>query len=179
MRGESSLPASGVDKAALAFSVLDTRTAEVVNRRLTIGERMLLRQGLARTRDASDSQRYAAVRALARSLQRGMEWPRPSIHDDADCPFHIVLSHPFERAVDVLRRMAERDALEVAVTLCHLPTKERDDIWNALSPDAHAAVIVALEDVHGVSTTRTRAYARDMAARLSRSLRAPSRGLST
>lgn len=170
MPGEQSLP-SGVDKAALAFSVLSSRTAEVVNQRLTSGERMLLRQGLARMSAASDSERFAAARALANNLERGMAWPRPSIHDDADCPFHIVLSHTFDRAVDVLQRIAERDALEAAVTLCHLPKNERNDLWNAMSTETQSAVAKALNDVHGVSTTRTRAYARDIAARLSRSMR--------
>jgi hypothetical protein len=171
MAGEQSLPRSGVERAALAFSVLSSATADVVNRHLTIGERMLLREGLARTRDATDRQRYDAARALARDIRGGITWPRPSIHDDADCPFRIVLSHSFERAVDVLQRIAERDPLEVAVTLCHLPANERNDLWDAMSPEAHAAIVVALNEVHGVSTTLTRTYARDIAARLSRSMR--------
>ena len=82
-----------------------------------------------------------------------------------------MLAHPFDRALDVLQRLAQRDPLEAAVTLCHLPEKERTDLWNAMSAEVHASVSIALNDVHGVSTTRTRGYARDIAARLSRSMR--------
>jgi len=71
------LPPSKVDRAALAFSVLSTNCASDVNRRLSISERMRLREGLTRVRDASDEQRHAAARLLAREVTRGMDWPRP------------------------------------------------------------------------------------------------------
>ncbi len=57
------------------------------------------------------------------------------------------------------------------MTLCHLPGAFRDELWNGLSHDAHGAIITALEEVHSVSTVRTRAYARDITTRLSRSIR--------
>jgi hypothetical protein len=174
MAGEPPLPPSGADRAALAFSILSARTADRVNRRLTVSERLRLRDALARTSNASDEERFAAVRLLARSVRRGMEWPRPSIHDDADCPFHVVLNHPTARVIDILERIAEREPLEVAVTLCHLPPEPRATLWNAMTSEAHAAVIPALDEVHGVSTTRTRAYARDINARLSRAIRTSS-----
>src|SRR4051794_32339056 len=89
----SGLPPSKTDQAALAFSLLSAKCAEVVNRRLSVGERMRLREGLSRVRDASDEQRHAAIRMLAREVKRGMEWPRPSMHDEADCPFTPIASH--------------------------------------------------------------------------------------
>jgi len=49
------------DRAALAFSLLPTRTADLVNRRLTVAERKRLREGLTRTRDATDAERHAAA----------------------------------------------------------------------------------------------------------------------
>src|SRR5262249_19227228 len=110
------LPGSSVDRAALAFSVLSTRSAEQITRHLSLSERHRLREGLARVRNASDEQRVAAVRALAGAVRHGMSWPRPSVHDDADCPFRIVSSHPRARVVDVFERIAVREPLEVAVT---------------------------------------------------------------
>ena len=172
MSGSETLHGSGIDRAALAFSVLPTRCAETVNERLTIGERLRLREGLSRTRGASDGQRMEAFRALAMAVDRGFQWPRPSAHDDADCPFRVAVeSHPRQRAVEVLERVHKREPLEAAVTLCHLPGALRDELWNGLSSDAQSAIIIALEEVHDVSTVRTRAYARDITTRLSRSIR--------
>jgi hypothetical protein len=171
-QGEEALRGSGIDRAALAFSVLPTRCAETVNQRLTLSERVRLREGLSRVRECSDSQRLDAFRALARAVDRGFQWPRPSVHDETDCPFRIAVEqHPRARAIEVLERTTRRDALEVAVTLCHLPGALRDELWSALSTDARGAVIPALDEVHTVSTVRTRAYARDIATRLSRSIR--------
>ncbi len=169
--GQQTLHGSGVERAALAFSVLPTRCVDVVNKRLTISERMRLREALSRVRDASDGQRLDAFRALATAVDRGFQWPRPSVHDEADCPFRIVESHPRARVVEMLERVAAREALEVAVTFCHLSGELREELWNALSTDAHGAIITALEDVHAVSTVRTRAYARDITTRLSRAIR--------
>jgi len=162
---------SGVERAALAFSILPASCADVVNRRLTIGERARLREGMSRVRDASDRDRVAAIRALAISVARGMEWPRPASHNEADCPFNVVASQPRARVVDVLERMAAREPLEAAVALCHLPAAPRESFWRGLSPEAHAAIVYVLDDVHNVSTVATRAYARDITARLSRERR--------
>jgi hypothetical protein len=170
--GQETLHGSGMDRAALAFSIMPSRAAETVNQRLTISERMRLREGLSRVHDASDGQRMDALRALARAVDSGFQWPRPSVHDEAECPFRLAVeSHPRQRAVDVLERVTAREALEAAVTLCHLPGALRDELWNGLSTDARGAIITALEEVHGVSTVRTRAYARDITTRLSRSIR--------
>jgi hypothetical protein len=171
MRDDSSVIDSGVDRAALAFSLLPKDTAEVVNRRLSVGERMRLREGLSRMRDASDAQRMAAIRALATSVKRGLEWPRPSVHDESDCPFTIVVNQPRALVVDMLERIAAREPLEVAVTLCHLPAEPRETFWQALSAEARSNVLASLDEVHFVSTVRTRSYARDITARLSRERR--------
>jgi hypothetical protein len=169
--GPPPLPPSGVDRAALAFSILPAKCADVVNRRLTVVERMRLREGLARVRSATDDERLAAIKALATEVDQGMNWPRPSMHDDADCPFRVVESHPRARVIDVLERIAAREPLEVAVTLCHLSGGVREELWHGLSSDARAAIMPELDDVHGVSSVRTRAYARDIAARTSRAIR--------
>ena len=170
--GQPTHGGTGVEQAALAFSILPTRCADVVNKRLTISERSRLREALSRVSDASDGQRMQAFRALAVAVNSGFQWPRPSVHDEADCPFQVAAqSHPRQRVIDVLERIAVRDALEVAVTLCHLSGALREEIWNELSTEAHGAIITALEDVHGVSTVRTRAYARDITTRLSRAIR--------
>jgi hypothetical protein len=165
------LPPSKVDRAALAFSVLSTNCATVVNRRLSISERMRLREGLTRVRDAPDEQRHAAVRLLAKEVTRGMDWPRPSSHDDKDCPFHVVLSHPRQRVVEIFERMSQRDPLKVAVAMCHLPAEPRKELWAGLSKDAQGPIHQALDDVHGVSTVATRAIARDLTNRLGRAIR--------
>ena len=165
------LPQSRVDRAALAFSLLSTSCASSVNRRLSISERMRLREGLTRVRDASDEQRQAAVLLLAREVTRGMDWPRPSAHDDKDCPFHVALSHPRQRVVDIFERIAQRDPLKVAVAMCHLPADVRKELWGAMSKDAQGPVYQALDDVHGVSTVATRAIARDITTRLGRAVR--------
>jgi hypothetical protein len=165
----SSLP--GVDKAALAFSVLPTRCADVVSQRLTLAERVRLRDGLARVRDADDRLRMDAFRALAHAVDSGLQWPRPSVHDESDCPFAVVETHPRARVLEVFERVAAREALEIAVTLCHLKSGLREEIWAALSMEAQGAIVPALEEVHGISTVRTRAYARDITTRLSRAVR--------
>ena len=162
-----------VERAALAFSLLPTKCAEVVNRRLTIGERMRLREGLAQVRSATDYQRMEAFRALAKAVKGGMEWPRPSIHDEATCPFNVVGSHQRARVIEVFERVAVREPLEVAVALCHTNEQLRTELWTRMSPEARAAVSAILQEVHLVSNVRTRAFARDITARLTRAVRRP------
>jgi len=130
---------------------------------------------LSRMRDATDEQRYAAARLLAREVKRGMEWPRPSMHDEADCPFNVVASHSRPRAIEVFERVAAREPLEVAVALCHLSAQVRDEIWNELSPGARNSVMPILDAVHLVSNVATRSYARDIEQRLGRAMRRVSR----
>jgi hypothetical protein len=175
MAGEpgTSLPASGVERAALAYSALPTQCADTVNQRLTVAERVRLREGLTRVRNATDEQRKEAVRLLAEHVKRGRGWPRPAVHDDADCPFRIVQAHPRPAVIEVLERIVRREPLAVAVTLCHLPGIVRDEIWDALSDEARAAVEAVLGEVFLVSPGRTRTYARDLATRLTRAMRAP------
>jgi len=166
---------SVADQAALAFSKLSTNTAEIVNRRLSIGERKLLREGLARTRGATDAQRDAAFRALGRAVLKGLEWPVPSAHDEADCPFTPIGLQPRFLVVDVLERIAHRDPIQAVVTLCHLGPDVRDEIWGRLTPQARAIIKPRVHEVHIVSTAKTKDYARDVNARLSRAIRFPSK----
>jgi hypothetical protein len=44
-------------------------------------------------------------------------------------------------------------------------------LWQAFSAEARSAVLATLDQVHFVSTVRTRSYARDITARLSRERR--------
>ena len=169
-RGQQ-LPDSGIDRAALAYSLLPVRYADAVNDHLSIAERQRLRDGIARVREASDHARVEAIRALVAAVRRGVVFPRPAAHDDNDCPFNPVASQPRQRVIDVLERVARRDALEVVVTLCHLPDDVRQELWEGLSPDTRALLLPRLEEVHLMSTTRTREYARDINSRLTRAAR--------
>jgi len=162
---------TGVERAALAFSLLPVVFADAVNDHLSIAERQRLRDGIARVREASDHARVEAIRALVAAVRRGVVFPRPAAHDDNDCPFNPVASQPRQRVIDVLERVARRDALEVVVTLCHLPDDVRQELWEGLSPDTRALLLPRLEEVHLMSTTRTREYARDINSRLTRAAR--------
>src|SRR4051794_35418502 len=168
MSTDIELPHSTEDLAALAFSLLPLGAAELVNRRLSIAERHRLREGLSRVHNATDEQRGAAVRALASAVRNGMEWPRPSAHDDADCPFNVVGQHPRFRVVDILQRVAAREPLEVVTTLCHLNPSIREELWERLPTGTKALILPRLNEVHLVSTTKTKEYARDINARLAR-----------
>lgn len=160
------------DLAALAFSVLSSQCAEVVNRRLTIHERARLRDGLSRVRDASDAERAAAVRALAAAVRDGVEWPVPSSHDEADCPFNTLASYPRVHLVEVIDRISVRDPIAAIVALCHLDQQARAEVWDRVSPETRSAVLPRLNEVHLVSVNRTREYARDINTRMTRAVRA-------
>ena len=163
---------STIDLAALAFSLLSTKSAEDVNRRLNIVERSRLREGLARVRDASDEERQAAIRALASAIRTGVDWPRPASHDEADCPFSTISQHERSRVVEVLERVAIRDPIEVVVTLCHLNPAMRTELWERVSSDTRILLLPRLQEVHLVSVTKTREYARDINTRLKGAIRA-------
>ncbi|HEV7526599.1 MAG TPA: hypothetical protein VGP92_16645 [Acidimicrobiia bacterium] len=162
---------SGLERAALAYSLLPVRFADAVNDHLSIAERQRLREGLAQVREASDHARVEAIRALVTAVRRGVVFPRPAAHDDNDCPFHPVGDQPRARVVEVLERVARRDALEVVVTLCHLREEVRQDLWEGLHPETRVMLLPRLDEVHLMSASRTREYARDMNARLARAAR--------
>lgn len=162
---------SGIERAALAYSLLPLRYADAVNDHLTVGERQRLRDGLAQVREASDQSRVEAIRALVAAVRRGVVFPRPAAHDEKDCPFSPVGLHPQARVIEVLERVARRDALEVVVTLCHLGEEIRQDLWDGLAAETRGILLPRLDEVHLMSPTRTREYARDMNERLSRSAR--------
>ena len=162
---------SGIDRAALAYSLLPVRFADAVNDHLSVAERQRLREGLARVREASDTSRVEAIRALVTAVRRGVVFPRPAAHDEKDCPFNPIAEHPRARVIDVLERVARRDALEVVVTLCHLPEDARQELWDGLDPETRVYLLPRLEEVHLMSSARTREYARDMNNRLTRSAR--------
>jgi hypothetical protein len=171
MAAEKVLPDSGTERAALAYSMLSTRCADEVARRLSATERTKLREGLSRIRSASDEERFAAVNELARAVKKGVQFPLPRAHDEATCPFRVVESHPRRHVIDVLERVAVREPLQAAVTLCHFGRAMRDELWAQLSVDARSAIIGELDAVPGISSTRTRIYARDITARLGRAIR--------
>ncbi len=171
MRSGQGTADSGVERAALAYSLLPLRYADEVNNHLTIAERQRLRDGLGRVREASDHARVEAIRALVAAVRKGVVFPRPAAHDDKDCPFHPIGDHPRDRVIQVLERVARRDALEVVVTLCHLREDIRQSLWAGLHADTRAFLLPRLEEVHLMSAARTREYARDMNDRMTRSVR--------
>jgi hypothetical protein len=136
-----------------------------------VAERSQLREALARNTTASDADRRAAIRALAAAVRNGFAWPTPAHHDDADCPFNHIAQHPRYHVVEVLNRMALRDALAVIVTLCHLPAAVRQDLFDRLSPETREAIMSRLHEVHLVNTHQTREFARDLDSRLKGALR--------
>jgi hypothetical protein len=152
--------------------VLSSQCVEVVNRRLTIQERAKLREGLARVRDASDADRAAAVRALASAVRDGVQWPVPNSHDDHDCPFSPLASYPRQYVVEVIDRIAVRDPIACVVTLCHMESQIRADVWDRVSAATRSAVLPRLNEVHLVSVHRTREYAREINTRMTRAVRA-------
>jgi hypothetical protein len=160
-----------VYRAALAYSLLPVQFADAVNDHLTMAERQKLREATARIKDAGDHARVEAIRALVASVRKGVVFPRPAAHDENDCPFQPVGEHPRARVVEVLERIARRDALEVVVTLCHLPNDVRQGIWDALSPETRAFLIPRLDQVHLTSAVSTREFARDINSRLARAAR--------
>jgi hypothetical protein len=159
---------TGIDRAALAYSLLPVRYADEVNLHLSMTERQRLRDGLARVRDADDYARIEAIRALGTAVRRGVVFPHPPGHDDHDCPFQTVESLPRPKVVDVLERLAHRDPLEVVVTLCHLSEGVRRELWDGLSVDTRVFLMPRLAEVPLVRPGRTRDYARDVNARLAR-----------
>ena len=159
---------TGVERAALAYSLLPVRFADAVNDQLSIGERQRLREGLSQVREASDNARVEAIRALMAAVRRGVVFPRPAAHDDNDCPFHPLGEAPRQRVIEVLERVARRDALEVVVTLCHLRVEIRQELWDGLGSDTRVFLLPRLDEVHLMSPARTREYARDMNERVSR-----------
>ena len=159
---------TGVERAALAYSLLPLRYADAVNVHLSIAERQRLRDGLARVRDAGDYARVEAVRALGAAVRRGTVFPRPPGHDEHDCPFEPLEAQPRDRLVGVLQRLARHDALEVVVTLCHLRDDVRRELWEGFDPETRAFLTPRLAEVPLVRPNRTREYARDVNARLAR-----------
>ena len=117
---------SGADRAALAYSVLSSRCADEMSRRLSVIERARLREGLSRVKLASDDDRMAAVRALVQAVRCGVTFPSPRAHDANSCPFTVVESHPRVRVLEVLERLANREPVIAAVTLCHVSRAIRD-----------------------------------------------------
>ena len=159
---------SGIERAALAYSLLPVRYADEVNLHLSITERQRLREGLSRVREAGDYARVEAIRALGAAVRRGVVFPRPPGHDEHDCPFQPLESLARAKVVNVLERLARRDALEVVVTLCHLSDRVRHELWNGLSVDTRVFLTPRLAEVPLVRPGRTREYARDVNARLAR-----------
>ncbi len=69
---------SGINRAALAYSLLPVTFADAVNEHLSISERQKLREATARFKDAGDQARVDAVRGvhvLERIARRdALEW---------------------------------------------------------------------------------------------------------
>jgi hypothetical protein len=162
---------SGVERAALAFTILSTEQADLLAARLTLKERHRLRDGIVRVKDASQLHRTDAVFALVAAAERGMEWPEPANHDGKGCPFKPLHDVPSDVLAAVLERRVIRNPLEVAVTLCHLKPAERDGAWALLSADAQGAVLSELRAVPTINGPKTRLFAREVLSYLSHAAR--------
>ena len=157
---------AGVRRAALAFSALPTLHADTLSSRLSAVERMRLRNGLSSTRDASFEERRAALGLLVSATRAGVPWEAPALHDAADCPFRCVEGHPWEAVAKTLETIADHRPLHAAVALCHFDESARDEVWSRMSVKVRGDVIVRLSEVPSVSSARTRAFARELDARL-------------
>jgi hypothetical protein len=157
-------PSNATDRAALAFMALPAQAASDVLRRLGPVERSRLTAAVSRLEIAPTNDRVAALSFLAENLADRIEWPA---HDHRGCAFTEVNSASADNIAEVLERMAVREALPVAVTLCHLDENSRDRIWRGLSNDARAAILSQLPDVPSVTRLATERTARDVILRLS------------
>ena len=161
------MPAAA-DRAALAFSAIPVTPAVAVSQRLSIAERVKLREGLARNRDATSDQRREALEALVAAVQAGTTFPPPLAHDEDTCPFHDFEQRPPADLVGTLGKFARSQPLLVAVALCHFTENYRDTIWTALDSDCRAAVRPTLGHVAQTSHSRTRRYAQELDGELAR-----------
>jgi hypothetical protein len=161
------VPSNALDRAALAFSALPSQAAHDVLRRLTAVERSRLEAAVARMGIAPANERAAALNFLVGNLAAGIDWPEPAPHDHRPCAFIEVNDAPADNITAVLERMALREALPVAVTLCHLDDDLRRTIWKNLDDEARAAVLSQLPDVPSVTRLATERTARDVKLRLS------------
>jgi hypothetical protein len=160
--------AAGVKRAALAFSVLRTDHADTIAQRLTMRERVRLRDGLSRVRAADDGERIAALHDLVRAIRNEVVWPMPAAHNEADCPFRCVDAYPHETVATILEQLTRQQPLLVAVALCHLDEETRADLWPRFGSEARTQLLIALEEVPRIGPGRTRGFARDLQARLVR-----------
>jgi hypothetical protein len=151
---------AGTRRAALAFSALPTYHADEISHMLSLRERVRLRAGLSQIVEATTEERRAALQALVVATKQGPEWPAPTAHDYATCPFRDIETRPYGRVAGALEALAKQRPLHVAVTLCHLNKDTRVALWNRLSSEARNAVIVTLGDVPTFSEARTRLVAR-------------------
>jgi hypothetical protein len=151
---------AGTRRAALAFSALPAYHADELSHMLTLRERVRLRAGLSQIVEASTEERRAALQALVVATRRGPDWPSPTAHDYATCPFREIETRPYTRVAGALEALAKQRPLHVAVTLCHLNKDTRVALWNRLTHEARSAIIVTLPDVPTFSEARTRLVAR-------------------
>lgn len=155
-----------VELAALAFSAMPTRAALSISSRLTLVERNRLREGLSRIRDVGEPERLDAVRALVRAVHDGVGFPTPDKHDEEKCPFRRIEASPAEEVAAVLATCAYTQPLLVATALCHLQTAYRGEVWGRLDNDQRAVVRPTLNQIPGMSATRTALYALDLRDRI-------------
>jgi len=155
---------AGTRRTALAFSALPAYHADEISHLLSLRERVRLRAGLSQIVEASSEERRAALMALVQATRTGPEWPSPAAHDYATCPFRDIEARPYALVAPALESLAKHRPLHVAVALCHLNKDTRLALWNRLSRDAKALIIVTLPDVPTFNDTRTRLVARALDA---------------
>jgi hypothetical protein len=162
---------TSAERAALAFSLIRAEDATAVSDRLSIAERMRLREGLSQVRNAPTEARVAALQRLIAAVRAGTVFPPPMGHDEGTCPFHRMERFPNDLLVMVLQRFASSDPLLTAVALCHFSLDVRDLMWSAFPARTRATLQRSLGQVPNVTHARTRRYAIELDSALRRAAR--------
>ncbi|MGQ0823806.1 MAG: hypothetical protein ACT4OX_02045 [Actinomycetota bacterium] len=156
------------DRAALAFSAIPVTGAVRVSERLSISERVRLRECLGRNRDATGDERREALVALVAAVRAGVAFPAPLAHDEDHCPFRDLEGHPPGALAAAMTRFVSSQPLLASVALCHFSADVRDAVWGSLGAEHRAAIRPSLAHVPQTSHSRTRRFAQDLDTELRR-----------
>jgi hypothetical protein len=162
---------ASADRAALAFSAIRPRDAMQVSERLSVGERIRLREGMQRVRNAPDEARADALARLIAAVRTGTVFPAPQAHDEESCPFRRMERVGPELLGHVLQRTVVTEPLAVAVALCHFSPELRDALWAAIPVRTRSTMRRMLGQVPAVSHARTRRFAAELDAAVRRASR--------
>lgn len=149
----------------MAFSALTAPDAERVSKGFSLVERTNLREKLAAVRDAPDTERRDALKALVEAVKAPVSFPHPASHDEGSCVFRALEQFFPEHIATELARLGSLDRALVAVALCHFTEEYRQEVWNALPTGTRAATRSMLPQVPSITQSRTKRYAQELAKR--------------